>query len=288
MKKSKNSMKTNFISKEGYKIEVSLETISPETAKEYLSRNVNNRKIKKLAKEMYVRDITSDNWVLNGDTICFDVEGNLVDGQHRLLACIEAGKEFETLVVRGVQSKAKDTIDTGVNRTSADILDFEGIPDSNNLTSAVRKVLSFEGKISEYTSGGKSVKYSHSEVISEFKNLKDLYLYANDFSRSMYSRNKNIPRSFIAAMIVYLISRLNYPKEKIETFFTQFVDLEPACSSVRAMRVALSQDSKNNTGKLKPLAKQAIIFRCWNAYSEDRELKTVSYNYERDKNLKLK
>lgn len=41
-------------------------------------------------------------WVLNGETICFDSNGVLRDGHHRLLAIIESGVTIEVLVVRGV------------------------------------------------------------------------------------------------------------------------------------------------------------------------------------------
>ena len=43
----------------------------------------------------------------NGDTIRQDVDGNIIDGQHRLAACIDANYTLKTIFVKGLQT---DTI----------------------------------------------------------------------------------------------------------------------------------------------------------------------------------
>ena len=50
----------------------------------------------------YIAQMRKGLWVLNGETVCFDANGALMDGHHRLLAIIESGITIEVLVVRGV------------------------------------------------------------------------------------------------------------------------------------------------------------------------------------------
>jgi hypothetical protein len=98
------------------------ELINPTTAVEMLkaagpNRHKNRAKIARLDSDMvYGRYQT------NGETIIFDRHGRLIDGQHRLEACVQSGKSFEALVVRGVDPSAIGTIDQGQSRSLADAI----------------------------------------------------------------------------------------------------------------------------------------------------------------------
>jgi len=61
----------------------------------------------------------------------------LLNGQHRLLACIKSAAPFQTLVVRGIRRDAFETIDTGVKRSMADVFSTKGEAHYSNLASAV-------------------------------------------------------------------------------------------------------------------------------------------------------
>lgn len=52
----------------------------PDLAREYLPRVVTR----------YARDMAAGRWVMNGEPLILDPEGNLLDGRHRLAAVIEA------------------------------------------------------------------------------------------------------------------------------------------------------------------------------------------------------
>ncbi len=77
--------------------------MTPEVAREILARNKvplknpSPRFVARLAKA-----ITEGRWAFNGDVIRLTDDGTgLIDGHHRLLACIEAGKPIETLLAFG-------------------------------------------------------------------------------------------------------------------------------------------------------------------------------------------
>lgn len=67
------------------------EMITPVKAAEYLALNKNNRKLNEATVERYVNMMSKGEWIMNGEPICFDRYGNLVNGQHRLTAIIRFG-----------------------------------------------------------------------------------------------------------------------------------------------------------------------------------------------------
>lgn len=94
------------------------EEISPTTAHKYLTHNLGNRKIVKSHIDMIARDIKNDNWRFNATPICFAHTGRMMNGQHRLYACIEADAPIECTVVRGLEEEAFHTYDVQVRRRS--------------------------------------------------------------------------------------------------------------------------------------------------------------------------
>ena len=72
--------------------------------------------------------------------IAFDVDGVLVDGQHRLAAIIEADRPVEMTVFTEVGEGTFDVLDTGKRRNAADVLAIEGEKSSTMLAAMVRTV----------------------------------------------------------------------------------------------------------------------------------------------------
>lgn len=107
-------------------MEVETLTVTPGQAAEWLLGNVNNRNVRERIVRQYAADMSAGKWRFNGDAIRFNGDGNLIDGQHRLLACVESGTPFETLIVRGLSDDDKVTLDAGVKRNFADTLKFAG------------------------------------------------------------------------------------------------------------------------------------------------------------------
>lgn len=56
-------------------VQTTIETITPEMAKEYLTHNVVNRKPCKGQIEYYARMMGNGTWLLNGESIVFDNKG---------------------------------------------------------------------------------------------------------------------------------------------------------------------------------------------------------------------
>lgn len=101
-------------------MQITIETITPADAAALLDRNPGNRKIVAAHVRRYAADITAGKWQINGEAVKIDTEGNLIDGQHRLSAVVEAGVPIVTAVARGLPATVRLTMDQGKKRTMAD------------------------------------------------------------------------------------------------------------------------------------------------------------------------
>lgn len=102
-----------------------IETISPETAKQYLEHNKNNRPIKKAHVTALANEMLSGRFSTTHQGIAFDVSGNLVDGQHRLAAVVESGCTVKMLVTRGLENV--EHVDIGDKRNFNDVMRISGM-----------------------------------------------------------------------------------------------------------------------------------------------------------------
>lgn len=122
-----------------------IENITPEQAERYLKAAERNRPLSSTSVVDLAIQMESNNWVLNGETIKFDDEGRLIDGQHRLEACILSGKPFRTYVIRGIHDRrAFSTIDVGRARTPGDIFALSGFVEQNTASAAASILYYFQ------------------------------------------------------------------------------------------------------------------------------------------------
>lgn len=92
-------------------IEIGWERIGPKRALEYLSFNTHNVPLSKRKVSEYASDMKSGRWKKGPGCIVFAKTGELLDGQTRLQAIIEAGVEIELCVQRGFDRSILPTID---------------------------------------------------------------------------------------------------------------------------------------------------------------------------------
>ncbi len=103
-----------------------LVTITPEQATEWLAeKNLKNRRIKRKAVNCIANDIRNGNWQEgNPNPISFYTDGTLADGQHRLLAIVQANIPVKARVVYDVPKSAGVYIDTNSSRSMADVVNI--------------------------------------------------------------------------------------------------------------------------------------------------------------------
>jgi len=115
-----------------------IETITPARARQLIDGNERNRAVKLKRVDTYSRNMQNGDWVENGDAIRVDWNGVLLDGQHRLFACIQTNMAFRTLVVTNLDPKAMETIDRGAPRTASDDFRINGVKNAAKVASTIK------------------------------------------------------------------------------------------------------------------------------------------------------
>lgn len=201
--------------------------MTPTWASELLKHNATNRKITRSRIEDYKRDIEAGRWIVNGTAIGLSKEGNLVDGQHRLMACIEAETPFHTFLTTGLDHVASFlTIDTGRPRTFADALSSRGVKSSTTVNAVVQLLYRYE-----HGSLGSNQRVNNQEADEVYQRHPNLVEFIDN--------NRNLPPKMGYSSIIFMHYLGNLVNEKVtEQFMTGFrtgANLE-AGSPVLALR----------------------------------------------------
>lgn len=120
---------------------LSLEEITPSRAEHYLKRNKANRPVKPGNVLKLKNDLQQGNFKLTHQGIAFDWDGNLIDGQHRLLAIIESGVTVSMYVTYNCDPEIFKVIDSGSTRSANDVVKLLGASNYSTVTAAIRLIL---------------------------------------------------------------------------------------------------------------------------------------------------
>jgi hypothetical protein len=113
-------------------METKVVMITPDMARKWLDKNMKrNRPVMSKTVHGYARTMKAGGWNLTHQGIAFDEHGELIDGQHRLHAIIEANVPVEMNVTYNVHHTPGEafTIDMGRKRTYTNIAMMSGIDD---------------------------------------------------------------------------------------------------------------------------------------------------------------
>lgn len=126
-------------------LSANLTLIKPVQAKDWLeNHNPKNRPLTPSVIRKYTVAIKNNEWKMNGEPIIFDRDGNLVNGQHRLNAVVQADQPIWALTVRGVDPNVFDTFDIGKRRSAGDILGISGgFQDTEHLAASLGLIGSY-------------------------------------------------------------------------------------------------------------------------------------------------
>jgi hypothetical protein len=138
-------------------------TITPDMALEILDGHENWRKLRPSRVIQYAASMSRGEWSLTGEAIKFDSDGNLLDGQHRLAACMEAEVPFTTLVVRGVPEESVEYMDNVLVRTETDTLSNRGITSASSLKAIAKRILMW--KTNSFGNTHRMAELTHKQVV---------------------------------------------------------------------------------------------------------------------------
>ncbi|MBO4719023.1 MAG: hypothetical protein J5658_04015 [Prevotella sp.] len=266
-----------------------VEHITPEMAREYLTRNNRNRPINKTTVEDYARQIEQGLWKLNGEAIIISSKGNVLDGQHRLKACCMADQPIDSVIIEGVDEELFSTIDTGRARTAGDIFAIDGINNPTRKSSVITAYFNLRRNEATYAPSEsiRKVKVSKQEILDFYRENEELVTQVTSYASSSYDHVRLLTISTMGAYILYLIHDRHHPEQKVYDFFCELT----GASEITNQTVSLLRDALlRNITKQRVLTisqRNAYIIKAWNAYITGKELKNLSYNKSQEGQLKM-
>ncbi|MFI6867584.1 hypothetical protein [Nocardia sp. NPDC050406] len=236
-------------------------------ARRLLEHNPNNRAIRQTRVQQYYDDMISGRWRFNGEAIKFGPDGELLDGQHRLLAIARtSGQKFPMLVVRGLARDTQVTMDQGAKRTPADQLTISGITGHNTtlVAAALRVYIPWlEGNLfGDFT----KAKIATTRIVEFATVYPETIALAERFT-SVASRLKCRPAVACAVLI-----RLTEVDENAATEFVRLWDSGadlPAGSPVLALRQRLDIAARTQT-RTSDRDQIGLIVTAWNLWRRGR------------------
>lgn len=268
------------------KIVTKVEFITPAIAADYLRHNAVNRPLNHKNVEFYARQMVEGKWMLNGESIVFDSDGNLMDGQTRLNAVIKADTGVEFVVVRGVTSKCFTSIDQGRNRLLSDVFSIAGINNASTVSAIVNRyygvhlgyiVIMSDG--AKGRGGGKNPKrLTKDEFLEIYKQHADVFQEAARVAGRLVGSNVAIlTKSDCGALYSYLVIDLGHDQEVVLSFFEQLYTNKTKLNHISILNKKLVQ-SLTSTVKLSPMHKQNLIAKSFNLFVTGKDVGKLFWN----------
>jgi hypothetical protein len=240
-------------------------TITPELAEEWLELNIaDNRLVRKTTVEKYALYMRSGEWLMTGQPIIFN-NGCLIDGQHRLHACIKASTSFQSLVVWNVDANAFEYLDHGLRRNMADALRSRNHANVNTLAAIVRLVVTYERGFTQTFMVERHV--TQQDLLSEIE--ANIETYSMAASVGWRAGDNGFNQSGAGAAYVLLTKQFGH--ESCEAFMNPAIDgvgLHSNDPRLSLRRFAIKSRA-NNLGQL------VAWIKAWNAYSSGKSLQKI-------------
>jgi len=262
------------IEKEVKELKVQKLIVYPKQADVWLKKNMKNRKVSMRIVRKWQDSLEREEWALNGETVKIDARGNLIDGQHRLMAISESGIPAPLLVVMGLPIIAFNTVDIGKARKNLDVLTSNGIEGSNYVVGA----LSWIKKLTTVTGLEK-----HSSDLTPLT-IMDYYSTHNGVAKYGSWANPLGRRRFAEGSALMALAYLFNKKDaKLCSKFRAGLESGFGKNELWHRMVILLKRSHQEEAGHRFGAKRkrvAIIINTWNAYRDGQHNKINSVNFD--------
>lgn len=246
-------------------MQAQVEVITLAYAKQLLEQNPRNRRVNRTIVARYAADMKAGLWVNNGQGIVISPEGELLDGQHRMHAIVEAQTSVAMMVVRGVPRDVFATLDSGKPRSAGDVLSIEGCRHPTVAAGVAR--IAFN-----YASGTHFNFQASKAALVDFIHR---HPYAFETSETVQGPHK-FPKIPLAAVLFLANERRTLDDEAKQ--FSEGVMFGEGLWKGDArltLRDWIINQRQVGRGTVRSFAIFAATARAWNAYAQGRELLVI-------------
>lgn len=260
----------------GTDLRVSYEEIEPKDAQYLLEHNYEgNRPLRRMNVERLAREMNLERWHLTHQPIGVDKHLKVIDGQHRLCACVQSGHRIRVLFVFGLDRDAFAGIDVGRKRALSDQLRTS--KEVASCWTALYNWLNY---------GPKKPNSANEATVEDIEQLMgDCQEFGDSINWSL--GHKFPPCTFTASMVSVLHWEFN---QAVEDGGAQFLEpvqtgvgLEEGSPLLRLHRMVVQWAIYGE--KLSPKLTEhryALAIKAWNAWIAGREVKILRWQDSED------
>lgn len=249
-----------------------LEMITPEIAFSMLEVNerigFHNRNINRERVAMYTDDMKAGRWRNTAEPLLIGKDGQLMNGQHRLHAVIDAEVSVPMLIIRGVDLDAFFSIDQGRPRKPSDVVSIVGIRSSALTAATLKLIWAWEHFGSAGVKAGpREHKGFTNEIAAEMAKARDIH----DSVLTGQKMSKLAPPSAIA-FCHWLCGTKN--KSLADDFFSKLHSGEnlKRGDPLLVLRQRLIAERSDPTSSVRRIAVIRMVMRIWNAVRKNQVL----------------
>lgn len=244
--------------------------VTPQQAREWLAKNDANRHISSTTVNFYLKQMQDGTWHGERDTrpIAIDVNGNLIDGQHRLAAVVRFNKPMMFWVAKNCPVESRLVIDKGKTRTLANTLYMEyGISNASRIVAISKILMVFDGKTKKID------RVTVDEVLSIIDEYNDEFRWYGRIKR-----HRAVSQSFVFAPMIWVYRK--WPAE-IDAFASGLYSGEGLRSNSPLLRYREYLLSENaSTKKSAQLLQTVYCFSALRAHVKGSSMKVLRPNFE--------
>jgi hypothetical protein len=249
--------------------QVEIIAVTPDLAAKWLKQNSHNRTLRKRAVADYARDMKAGQWRPNGEAIKFAADGTLLDGQHRLLAVIEADVAIPLMVVTGLANETQETMDAGRKRTAADAFSLRGETHASVLAAVLKRIWMWNQGDYKF---GQNYTPTTAECAALLRERPEIYRSVEIAVRT-HQTFRYLPQSVVGTAH-HVFSRIDL--DEAVWFFARVADGAELSAShpVLTLRNRVMTD-RAESRKVPDYRYMAYLVRAWNAVRQDRPLARI-------------
>lgn len=262
-----------------------VETIDVDMARKLLELNRpysvgtedTNRRVRQGRVDELAKAILAGEWICTNQGIGISTEDELVDGQHRLLALLQAAETnpditIDSLVVWNLPVGAKNAVDIGGARRPGDFIAMKGVPNSTNIAAALRLLHCYDEIPYDYQTW---VRYQASpahlvDLLKKYGSLQEAYALGRGAMRI------TSPSSMTAALTIAGRDRPDLDVERFLHPLRTGANLGIG-SPILALRIQCANALRLKK-RLTNVALLALIFRSMNHWVEGNRSQHIVFN----------
>ena len=252
--------------------------ITPQLADWLLkNRNGGNRPKSDRNIDLYAEAMDENDWPVTGATIIIGKSGNVLDGQHRLMACCRSDASFLSYIVFGVDDSNFTRIDTGRKRTNIDAFHISGVPHAGASAKAARWL-----RIHQENPEDRSATYTNDDLLRWIKKeggvdqrlFDECVSHAIAIKKDSKLHKCEMPEGPMAALL-YLFAKKSKKDMLQFVNFMRIGNKQPAIS----LYASIKKVKADSGGRVNEVLRNGRTIQAWNLWREGKRVSEKNINY---------